>query len=158
MTFDALLTVLSRWVHVTTACVVLGGVFFLWVILPRATAALDEAQRLGVTLQARRAFKMVVHTAILLFIVTGTYNTIVNWSAYRLAVPMSHAMLGMHLLLGLAIFAISIVLMMGKEPPKRHRTLLAVNLVLLVLTVAAASSLKYVRDHAPRPAEASATR
>lgn len=158
MAIEALLIVFSRWIHVITACLVLGGVFFIWVILPRALTVLDESQRTGVMLQARRAFKMVVHSAILLFIVTGTFNAMVAWPVYHQAVPMSHALLGVHLLLGLTIFVISIILMVGAEPPRKHRTLLAINLVLLLLTVAAASSLKYVRDNAARPADASATR
>jgi hypothetical protein len=120
-------------------------------ILPHALGRLDETQRADVLLHLRRRFKYVVHTAILLFIVTGAFNAIVAWPHYRAGLPLTHALFGVHLLLGLAIFVVSIMLMRGVEPPQNMRALLATNLLLLLLTIAAASSLKYVRDNLPRP-------
>jgi hypothetical protein len=45
----------------------------------------------------------------------------------------------------------------GKQPPKKHARWMALNLLLMALTLAVAASLKYVRDHrdtlaAPAPA------
>ena len=59
---------------------------------------------------------------------------------------------GLHVLLAIAVFTISLILLAGKEPPLTHKKWMTVNLVLLMFVVAAASTLKWVRDHAPATA------
>jgi hypothetical protein len=57
-----------------------------------------------------------------------------------------HALWGTHILLGLIVFGISLWLLMGKQPPKSHDRWAMVNLLLLFLLVAVASTLKNVRE------------
>jgi heme A synthase len=65
---------------------------------------------------------------------------------------LGHGLFGVHLLLALIVFGIALWLLAGKEPPANHKKWMAVNLVLMLLAVAAASTLKYVREHAGTPA------
>jgi uncharacterized membrane protein len=149
----AFLTVLFRWLHIIPACLTIGGAVFMRLILPVGLAVLDDPQqRQAVFLRCRRVFKMVIHTCILLLLVSGSYNAWRNWGAYHEAIPMSHAFFGLHVILALVVFGISIAVLMGKEPPASHQKLMALNLILLALVVAAGSTLKWVRDNTPKPA------
>ena len=144
---NAFLGVLFRWLHVIPACLVIGGVFFMRFILPAGLALLPPEQQKPVFLKCRRIFKFVVHPSILLFLISGTYNAMANWAAYGNAKPLSHAFFGLHVLLAAAVFTIALVMLAGKEPPKPHKQWMTVNFVLLLLVVAAAGALKWVRDH-----------
>ena len=80
------------------------------------TRDLDPQGKESVFLRSRRGFKMVVHTAILAFLVSGTYNAWRNWPQYAVNHWLLHPLWGAHLLLGLTVFTISIVI------PLRVRT------------------------------------
>jgi hypothetical protein len=154
------LIILSRWLHIIAAVLAFGGTFFMRVILPLGLAQADAASRDAVFLRCRRVFKMVIHTSILLLVLTGTFNSMRNLDDYRLDKPLTHILWGSHMLLGIAAFAVSLLLLAGKQPPKWHRTGAMINLVILFVTVLLASSLKYVHDQAVRnasPARAAAT-
>ena len=144
------LIVCSRWLHVLSAALVIGGLFFIRVILPLGLAQADPASREAVFLRCRRAYKMTVHPCILFLLLTGAFNTWRAWDDYKLARPLGHAFWGTHLLLGLIAIVIALIALAPRQPPKWHKTAAAANLVILFLAVAAASSLKYVRENAIR--------
>src|SRR4051812_23172322 len=146
MNFDSILVISFRWLHVIAACLAIGGAFFLRVILPIGTSALDAEQRQAVLLRCRRAFKMVVHPAILVFLVTGTYNAWRNWPVYTRNPGLMHGMFGMHLLAALAVIGISLWLLAGRELRRSHAGWMKINIALMLLAVLAASSLKWARD------------
>src|SRR4051794_29143612 len=102
------LIVLSRWLHVISAALVIGGLFFIRVILPLGLAQADPASREAVFLRCRRAYKMTVHPCILLFILTGSYNSWLAWDIYRTARPLGHAFWGTHVFLGTLAIVISL--------------------------------------------------
>jgi uncharacterized membrane protein len=154
---DVLLAILFRWMHIAAAAVAIGGAFFMRILVPRALAGLEPAQREEIFLKLRRGFKMVIHTSILLLIVSGVYNTMGNWKAYNEIPALSQPLWGTHVLLALFIFSIALYVLAGKMPPAKHAHWMALNLLLMALTLAVAAGLKYVRDHrgtlaAPAPA------
>jgi cytochrome bd-type quinol oxidase subunit 2 len=126
----------SRWLHVICACLVVGGTYFFAVVPSEAGQP-----------RGRRAFKMTVHVSTLFLLLTGIANAMWNWNAYRHNVPLTHALFGPHLLLGLASLAILMVLLARKTPAISERKWLAITIVLLFLAVLMASSLKYAREH-----------
>jgi uncharacterized membrane protein len=149
---DVFLVVLFRWLHVIAACLTVGGAFFMGVVLPRGLSAVDSPEaRHAAFVRCRRGFKMTVHPCILVLLLSGIYNLIRNRHAYHQTLPLSHAMLGLHALVALAVFTIAIIVLMGREPPSWHRRAMAINLVLLALVVAAGSTLKWVREHPQSP-------
>jgi len=141
------LSIFFRWLHVFTACVAIGGVFFMRLIVPIGLATLDPVPRKAAFLRLRRVFKMVIHTSILLLLVSGIYNSWANWDAYNQIPQQAQPLWGTHVLLALCIFAISLYVLAGVEPPARHAKLMAVNLVLMALLLAVAATLKYAREH-----------
>src|SRR5258706_7099182 len=146
----AVLVILSRWLHVIAATLAIGGTFFMRVILPLGLAQADAASRDAVFLRCRRAFKMVIHTCVLLLVLTGAFNTWRNWDDYKLNRPLMHGLWGPHMLLGVIAIVIALLLLGPKQPPKWHRTGAAINLFILFVAVLLASTLKYVRDKAIR--------
>jgi integral membrane sensor domain MASE1 len=57
-----------------------------------------------------------------------------------------HGLWGPHLFLALTAMVIALLLLAGKTPPKWHKKGATINLVILFLAVAVASTLKYVHD------------
>jgi uncharacterized membrane protein len=148
--------ILSRWLHVISACLTIGGVFFIRFIVPRGLMLLDETPRRQVFLVMRRNFKIVIHTVILLLLITGIYNTWLAWDKYQLDKAVLHALWGTHILLAGLAFTISLYVLAGPEPPRSHRKLMAINFAILLLAVVAASSLKWARERAMADHPASA--
>ena len=143
---DMALGIFFRWLHVIAACVAVGGLFFMAVVLPLGLRAIEPAQHKELRVGLRQVFKRVVHSAILLLIISGAFNTWRNWEVYRLNMPLTHAVWGIHLILALVVFGISLAVVAGKEPRPTHRAWMWVNLVLMILAVAAASTLKSARE------------
>ena len=72
MDTELLIPVISRWAHVGTAIVLVGGTaFFRLAVIP---ALGDDSQELATKI--RENWKKVVHIGILIFIVSGFYNYI----------------------------------------------------------------------------------
>jgi len=147
---EGFLPILSRWIHVITACIAIGGVFFMRIVVPIGLSSLDPESQKQTFLRLRSVFKKVIHTAILLFLLSGTYNAILIWPQYNAIKGLGHALFGMHVLLALIVFGIALAALAGKEPPKAHKAMMMTNLVLLMLVVAFASTLKWARERASK--------
>jgi uncharacterized membrane protein len=144
----AILTILSRWIHVICACLALGGTVFIRLILPTGLKLLEEDSRQMVFLAVRRTFKIVIHAAITFFLITGVINTIFAWDKYQLDPPLLQSLWGFHILGALVVFTLSLYMLAGAKPPQSHRKLAVINVVMLLLTILAASSLKWAREQA----------
>jgi uncharacterized membrane protein len=143
------LAILFRWLHIIAACLAVGGFFFMSVIVPFGLRDLDPETRAATYLRLRRIFKMLIHTCILLLLISGIYNSMGNWNAYNQIPATAQPLWGTHVLLATLIFAIAIYVLLGKQPRAAHAKWSAVNLLLMALAIAVAGSLKYVRDHRP---------
>lgn len=141
-----ILVIFFRWLHIIAACLAIGGAFFFRVILPIGTRSLAPEQCEAVFLRCRRAFKMVVHPAILAFLVSGIFNAWGNWATYKLNPPLMHGLFGTHLLLAIIVICVSLWLLAGREPGRSSRQWMRINIALMLLTVLAASTLKWARD------------
>jgi uncharacterized membrane protein len=143
----AVLDILMRYLHVVAACLAVGGAFFIRFLLPIGTRDLEAEAKDFVLLRSRRAFKMVVHPAMLAFIVSGVYNSIRLFPQYKANPPLLHGLWGTHILIALVIFTISIMLLKGVQPPRSHRMWMKLNVGLMLVVILVASSLKWAREH-----------
>jgi len=138
--------ILSRWIHIISACLVIGGVFFMRFIFARGLRSLEPEASQQVMLRVRRIFKMLIHTCILLLLASGIYNSYLAWDNYKLNEALLHGLWGTHVLLALLVFCILIYVLAGSQPPRLHRGLMAATFVILLALVAVASTLKWARE------------
>jgi uncharacterized membrane protein len=144
---DALLPVdlLSRWVHVGTAIVLVGGsVFMRYVLLPSAEQIPDDAHAAlrGHVLGRWRKFVMI---GIALFLLSGFYNYFRAMPAHR-GDGLYHGLVGGKILLSFAVFFLASALV-GRSPafePLRQarKKWLAVLILLSAAVVALGGAAK----------------
>ncbi len=91
----------SRWIHVGTVIVVVGGGFFTrFVLLPVVSKRPDAAEFMEAV---RERWKRFVHAGIALLLVSGFYNYFQAMPKHK-GQPLYHALVGTKILLALAIF------------------------------------------------------
>lgn len=99
--------IVSRWVHVGTAIVLVGGLFFMRFVLGPAAAQLSENEHAKLRELIMTTWKRFVHGGIALFIVTGFYNYLVVLGPQHKGDKLYHALLGTKILLAFAVFLLS---------------------------------------------------
>jgi uncharacterized membrane protein len=135
-----------RWLHVASACILIGSVFFYDLILPLGMRGLDASAQELLALRARLGFKMTVHVTLLLFLISGIYNAIKAWPIYTSNPGLMHAMFGLHVLLGLGAIAVLMIALAGREPKRTRAGWTRWALLALLLGTAAAATLKSARE------------
>ncbi len=139
---------LTRVLHIGTAIIVVGGTFFVrFVLFPAATQSLPDEAHARLRTAVVSTWKKIVHTGIVLFILTGAINY------YRVIAERSHkgdalyhALLGTKLILALIIFFIASALVgrsaafdgLRRSAPKW----MLVNLALAAVIIAISGFLK----------------
>ncbi|MDZ4779216.1 MAG: hypothetical protein SGJ19_03080 [Planctomycetia bacterium] len=132
-----------RWIHILSAATTIGGVMLIrFALLPAADALLDDARRkLHDGVRAR--WKLVVHAAIGLLLLSGFLNFFMySLGMFPSGSPESklyNALFGVKALLAFGVFGLAEVLV-GSSPlaeklRAKAKTWQTVNLVLLVLIV-----------------------
>jgi uncharacterized membrane protein len=115
--------IISRIVHVLTAITMLGGSLFMLLVLIPSLQANDDSTRREIMGSVRQRWQRIVHSGILLFLLSGFYN-------YFRAMPkhkgdgLYHALVGTKILLALGIFFLASVLVgrSSKFEPMRANT------------------------------------
>ncbi|MBA4031056.1 MAG: hypothetical protein C0478_09210 [Planctomyces sp.] len=130
------LDILSRWTHIGTAVVIVGGsVFLRFVVLPVASK-LPEDQHLALRSAIISRWKMFIHVGILLFLVSGFYNYFQAMPKHK-GQPIYHALIGTKILLALVVFALSSILVgrSGLAEKLRTRSAFWLTVVIVIATV-----------------------
>jgi uncharacterized membrane protein len=96
------LDVLSRWIHIGTTVVLVGGAVFTRFVLVPALGELDTDVASQLKARIRRRWRYFVHVGIALLILSGLYNLMAAKIADR--VPLYHALIGIKILLAFAVF------------------------------------------------------
>ncbi|MDQ6664041.1 MAG: hypothetical protein M3Z23_06580 [Acidobacteriota bacterium] len=111
-----ILNVLSRWVHISSAIALLGGILYARLVAVPAMRVLGtEAQeKFSESLASR--YRPMLYVAICGLLVSGVYNLLNK----RGATPVYHAIIGVKMLLALHVFAVGF-LMVQPANPKRAR-------------------------------------
>ncbi|MCG3138302.1 MAG: hypothetical protein HJJLKODD_02164 [Phycisphaerae bacterium] len=140
----------SRWLHIAAVIIAVGGtVVWRFVILPSVKEVLSDEQheRLRSAMLAR--WRMWVHVAIGLILVSGLYNT--YRALFQLGKPtLYHALWGVKFLAALVIFFLAEALVGGSPALARFREQrsrwLSVMLIFAVLVVLISGVLKFIPD------------
>jgi uncharacterized membrane protein len=100
------ISILSRWTHIGTAIVLVGGTCFLRFVLGPAAAQLPDAEHAKLKELVMKTWKKFVHVGIVLFIVSGFYNYLTQMPLHR-GQKLYHPLIGTKILLAFAIFFIA---------------------------------------------------
>ena len=99
-----MISILSRWTHIGTAIVLVGGTCFLRFVLAPAAAQLPEAEHAKLNELVMSKWKKIVHAGIALFILSGFYNYLVVQMPAHRGDKIYHMLIGSKILLAFAIF------------------------------------------------------
>lgn len=97
---------ISRWVHIGTAVVLVGGTCFLRFVLAPAAAQLSDDQHAKLRQLVMQTWKKFVHGGIALFLISGFYNYLVVMRPQHQGDKAYHMLIGIKILLALVIFFI----------------------------------------------------
>lgn len=104
------IAVLSRWAHIGTAIVLIGGTIFMRFVLTPAAEQLPDDQHAKLKGLVVARWKKFVHIGIALFLISGFYNFIGVQIPKHRGDGLYHALIGTKILLAFAIFFIASVL------------------------------------------------
>jgi uncharacterized membrane protein len=98
------LSLLSRWTHIGTAIVLVGGTCFLRFVLAPAAAQLPDVEHQKLKELVMKTWKKFVHAGIALFLASGFYNYLVVQRPNHKGDGLYHGLMGAKILLALGIF------------------------------------------------------
>jgi uncharacterized membrane protein len=127
------LSAIMRWLHITSAVVVVGGVLYArFVIAPAlATLTAQDQETLAAAMAAR--YRSLLYLAMVFLAGTGLYNTIMNMGRG----PLYQSLLGIKLLLVLHVFAVGLLIVKPKNPKRSRQMTGLVISGLVILAISA---------------------
>ena len=141
-----------QWLHVLAAVLAVGGVFFMRFMLCPALKKLppeQEGAKTQILQSVARVFKIVIHIAIAVLILTGLHRLfkilplIKGWSEY-------HMLLGIKIVFALVLFFVAIMLTVPGQQPnyfQRNRDKwLLFNFILGALIILLSATLRRMWD------------
>lgn len=140
------LDILSRWIHIGTTIVLVGGSAFMLFVLAPAAAALPEAEHNALRERVIAIWKRFVHGGILLLLLSGFYNYLAVALPNHKGQPLYHALMGTKILLAFVVFFIASALV-GKSAAfqkirENRKTWLKILVLLSAVVVGIAGFLK----------------
>ena len=113
-----ILPLISRWLHIVPAIILVGGTLFLRFSLVPAWLENDASTELREAV--RRRWSRLVMASILFLLASGLYNSALKAIDYQLD-GVYHGLLGLKIVLGLVVFYLASVLSGRSEKAKRFR-------------------------------------
>jgi len=143
MGFHELVGLVSRWLHIIPAMILVGGVLFLRFSL--VPAAMETSPGSEFREAVRRRWARLVMLSILLLLLSGLYNAAQKAMQYELSTVYQFLLL-LKIVLGLAVFFLVSVLSGRSDRAKRLRerelVWLNVTCTLMILLVCIAGTMK----------------
>ena len=139
----AILNLMMRWLHLFSAITAVGGAVFLRVaVLPTASRLTNEA-RTALLEGLSRPVRILIHASIGGLLVSGLYNTHVQWASAVFPYPLVYAV---KVSLALTIFVVAILLT-SSDPrwatlQANRRKWLSLNIALAAILVALSAYLR----------------
>ncbi|HIA48823.1 MAG TPA: hypothetical protein EYN96_12860 [Candidatus Hydrogenedentes bacterium] len=138
MTYEMMLPLVMRWIHIFCAVVVVGSIlFYRFAVLPASKQAFEDGMPDAFRLALMKKWKLLLHPPIILFLASGMYTYMTVTSKLHEDQGLYHALFGLKFLLALFVFALYIVLTstMKWSEGIRDKNILWVLLVLSVTVI-----------------------
>src|ERR1700722_11130951 len=143
-----ILNVASRWLHIATAIVVLGGTVFMSLVLLPAAESLPRAEHDALRANVVARWKKFVMGGIALFLLSGFYNYLVVSAPKHKGDGAYHGLMGTKIILAFIVFFLASVLV-GRsarfEPLRRDRKKWLLITILVAFVIVLISSYLRVR-------------
>jgi uncharacterized membrane protein len=143
-----ILNVASRWLHIATAIVVLGGTVFMRFVLLPAAESLPQAEHDALRAKVMARWKKFVMGGIALFILSGFYNYLAVSVPKHHGDHAYHALMGTKIILAFLVFFLASVLV-GRsarfEPLRRDRKKWLLITIVVAFVIVLISSYLRIR-------------
>jgi uncharacterized membrane protein len=143
-----ILNVASRWLHIATAIVILGGTVFMRFVLLPAAESLPPAEHEALRGKVVARWKKFVMGGIALFILSGFYNYLVVTGPLHRKDKSYHMVMGTKILLAFIVFFLASVLV-GRsarfEPLRRDRKKWLLITIVIAFVIVLISSYLRIR-------------
>ncbi len=140
MDLETVVSLLSRWVHVGFAIVLLGGSFFIRFVLTPAAEQLPDQEHAAFRERILVRWKGIVMLGIAMLMVSGFYNYLVVALPQHRGDRLYHPVMGTKILLAFGVFFLASALTgrsAALEPIRRNRKWWLTVLILLATAVVA---------------------
>ncbi len=150
---EDLVPLISRWIHVGTSIVLVGGSVFMRFVLAPAAATLPDAEHTALRERVIGTWKRFVHIGILLFLLSGFYNYLAVALPNHKGDKLYHALMGTKIILAFVVFFIASALVgksagLQKIRDKRNTWLLV--LILLAAVIVGIGGFLKIRTWEPK--------
>jgi uncharacterized membrane protein len=125
--------VLTRWLHIASVAVLVGGMLYARVAMFPALKVLPSEERMEVFSRAARRYGRIAVAAILGLLLSGTYTIL----AFPGRSPRYHMVLGIKILLALHVFAVAVILASGRARRPARALTGAVITGLIIIAISA---------------------
>jgi peptidoglycan/LPS O-acetylase OafA/YrhL len=155
---------LSRYLHVVCATLLVGGTLFYEMVVPAAIEELKPEQQSFIFARARWFFRSIVWLSAAILLISGTITTFQHWNdytgtAYLTSIPAANQPHGSmqvvapktgwwwaaHLGAGGITILVALFLTFGNRPPERPVQWMRFNLVLLLIVMFLGTAARHVR-------------
>jgi hypothetical protein len=159
-----LIYLLSRYLHIVCATLLVGGTLFYEMIVPEATSELRDEHRLAIFARARWFFRRIVWISSLTIILTGVIETAHHWPTYThievaaIEAANTHPAIAggsigvrpgwwwaAHASTGIIAVLIAVSLTTGARPPDHPVRWMRLNLGILLIVIFLATATRQVR-------------
>jgi hypothetical protein len=148
MELTEIVNVASRWLHVSTAIVLVGGTVFIRFVLTPSGEQLPQTEHDRLRELVTATWRKVVRAGIVLFLVTGLYNYLVVALPQHQQDKRYHMLMGIKILAALGVFFLAEALV-GRSAAfaglRQNRKAWLSVLVVLAFAIVAISSFLRVR-------------
>ncbi|HET6326322.1 MAG TPA: hypothetical protein VFG04_16735 [Planctomycetaceae bacterium] len=142
------INVASRWIHVSTAIVLIGGTVFIRYVLTPNAEQLPQTEHDRLRDLVTATWRKVVRAGILLFLLTGFYNYLVVAMPQHVHDKRYHMLMGIKILAAFGVFFLAEALV-GRSaafaPLRQRRKTWLMVLIIVAFAIVAISSLLRVR-------------
>jgi uncharacterized membrane protein len=155
---QSLLLLIFRWMHIGSAIVAVGGSVFMRFVLMPAAKQLPDAEHVALRGRVLKTWKMFLHTAILLFLISGFYNYLVVTGPQHRGDKIYNMVIGIKILLAFVVFFLAIALTGRSNWSEMFRKdasrWLAINILIAAIIVAMSGYLRSRPPTVPQRGEA----
>ncbi len=142
------INVASRWIHVSTAIVLIGGTVFIRYVLTPSAEQLPQTEHDRLRELVTGTWRKFVRGGILLFLLTGFYNYLVVAMPQHVHDKRYHMLMGIKILAAFGVFFLAEALV-GRSaafaPLRQKRKTWLMVLIVVAFAIVAISSLLRVR-------------